>query len=117
MHDQRTTEKNRRSAYAFYKHAERFVSLYIYGGELVAAKNKETTVYPDFEVIVRRGAEEICTIAFFEDDYGGVDVLVGLSDLEQRPFLETAFEYAARAVKNAVIVASAPAENPNELPF
>lgn len=83
----------------------------------MGSKKEKSTLYPDLEVVVRRGATEICTLAFFADEYGGVDVLVGLASLDDRPFLETTFQYSAAALKDADIVARASNEADGGLPF
>jgi len=83
----------------------------------VGKKTKTETLYPDLEVVVRRGAHEICTIAFFPDEWGGLDILVGLESLDDRELLETTFKHSAVAVKDAVAVARASDDDVGGLPF
>lgn len=83
----------------------------------MAKKPSQAIQYPELEVVVRAGAIEIACVAFFRDDYGGWDVLVGVEDIDNRHALADTLRNSAAAVEGAEFVHPRPDDSEGGLPF
>lgn len=71
-------------------------------------KDQKTVETPQLESVLRVEGREICVVAFFQDAYGGYDVVVGLADTDERASIAAALRSCAVAVEEGIIIPMAP---------